>query len=145
MFWRLGIRVQGTPAQSNTPLVTEACEGQVTVTDPTHPLYGRTLTLAGLARLPGHVRHCQVEILPGQYGYVPVASTNLQTTPRPEPTVLTLTAVEELVASFQVLGITRKVSHATTPKSRGLGPSAAGRASRRGRGRRSNPHGGGRK
>src|SRR5262245_32124190 len=31
------------PNQRNTPLVTEECEGQVTVTDPTHPLFGRTL------------------------------------------------------------------------------------------------------
>src|SRR5262245_23614796 len=49
--------------QRNTPLITEECEGQVTVTDPCHPLYGRTLKLSGLARLPGHVRHCQVEVL----------------------------------------------------------------------------------
>ena len=46
-------------AQRNIPQVTEECEGQVTVTDPCHLLYGRTLKLSGLARLPGHVRHCQ--------------------------------------------------------------------------------------
>jgi hypothetical protein len=69
------------------------CEGHVTVTDPGHPLYGRVLSLVGLAHLPGHVRHCQVELAPGQIGYIPVASTDLSTQPRPEPTALTHSAV----------------------------------------------------
>jgi hypothetical protein len=61
----------------------------IAVTDPCHPLYGRTLKLSGLTRLPGHVRHCQVEVLPGRIGFVPVCCTNLSTEPRPEPTILT--------------------------------------------------------
>ena len=51
-----GVRELEKPAQRNTPLVTEECEGQVTVTDPAHPLFGRTFQLAGIARLPGAVR-----------------------------------------------------------------------------------------
>ena len=41
------------PAQRNTPLVQQECEGRITVTDPCHPLFGKTLKLAGLACLPG--------------------------------------------------------------------------------------------
>ena len=30
------------------------------------PLFGKKFRLAGIAGLPGHVRHCQVELAPGQ-------------------------------------------------------------------------------
>ena len=70
----------GKPAQRNTPLVTEECEGQVTVTDPAHPLFGRTFQLAGMARLPGAVRYCQVHLFPNRLGYISVASTDLAPT-----------------------------------------------------------------
>ena len=131
------------PSQRNTPLVTEVCEGQVTVTDPGHPLYGRVLSLVGLAHLPGHVRHCQVEIAPGQIGYIPVASTDLSNQPRPEPTVLTPSAVAELVAAFQAMPAARRTSHATNTQSRRVDPDARPRARGRRRGHRAGPHGGG--
>ena len=98
--------------------MTEECEGQVTVTDPGHPLYRRVLKLAGLASLPGHIRHCHVEIFPEQYGYVPVACTDLATEPRPEPTLLTVPALEELVATFQALRRARRHNHANHNKSK---------------------------
>lgn len=112
------------PSQRNTPLVTEVCEGQVTVTDPCHPLFGRTFPLAGIAYLPGHVRHCQVEICPGQFAFIPVRSTNLSPEPHPEPTALTATAIAELVATFQaeVAGTqTRRNNHAQRHQSAGVG------------------------
>src|SRR5262249_55523843 len=71
-----GVTGRENLGQRNTPLVTEECEGQVTVTDPGHPLCGRVLKLVGLASLPGHIRYCQVEILPDHYGYVPVSCTD---------------------------------------------------------------------
>ena len=134
----------GNLDQRNTPLVTEECEGQVTVTDPCHPLYGRTLKLSGLARLPGHVRHCQVEVLPGQIATSRSRCTDLSTEPRPEPTVLTLAAIEELVAAFQAVRVGRRCNHATRAQ-----PSTSGhvlpheRTRRRHRGDRPRPHGGG--
>ena len=112
------------PSQRNTPLVTEVCEGQVTVTDPCHPLFGRTFLLAGIAYLPGHVRHCQVEICPGQFAFIPVRSTNLSPEPHPEPAALTATAIAELVATFQaeVAGTqTRRNNHAQRHQSAGVG------------------------
>src|SRR5512135_2217460 len=127
--------------QRNTPLVTEECEGQVTVTDPCHPLYGRTLKLSGLARLPGHVRYCQVEVLPGRFAYIPVACTDLSADPRPEPTVLTVAAVEALVAAFQALR-GRRSHHAAHPKSPRLDAPVPERARRGRRGDRQGPHGG---
>jgi len=70
------------------------------------------LNLAGIAYLPGHVRHCQVEILAGQFGYIPVTSTDQSSTPRAEPTVLSVAAVEELVATFQAIPAARRGCHA---------------------------------
>jgi hypothetical protein len=90
-------------APHHTPLVTEECEGQVTVTCPPDPLYGRTSKLAGLARLLGRVRHGQVEVLPGRIGFGPVCCTDRSEEPRPEPTILTPSAIEELVAALQAI------------------------------------------
>jgi hypothetical protein len=90
-------------APRHTPLVTEGCEGQVTVTVPPDPLYGRTSKLPGLARLPGRVRHGQVEVLPGRIGFGPVCCTDRSEEPRTEPTILTPSAIEELVAAFQAI------------------------------------------
>lgn len=112
---------QENPAQRNTPFVQEECEGQVTVTDPRHPLFDKTFKLAGMARLPGHVKHCQVEIRPGQYGYIPVSSTNLSTAPFRAETLLTAESVQDLVAMFQTLPGARRAKHATKGKSRGVG------------------------
>jgi hypothetical protein len=131
------------PAQRNTPLILQECEGQITVTDPCHPLFGRTLKLAGLACLPGNVRHAQVEIAPDQYGYVPVASTDLSTAPRAEPTVLTLPALQDLVVCFLALPKARRKKHATDRKSKCVGAPAAKRAGGRGQGSSSHSHGGG--
>jgi hypothetical protein len=61
--------------QRDTPLDPQVSEGEITVTDPHHPLYGRTLKLNGFAFLLGHIRHCQVEIPAGRVDYVPLAST----------------------------------------------------------------------
>jgi hypothetical protein len=135
--------VWANPNQCNTPLVTEVCEGQVTVTDPSHPLYGRALKLVGLAHLPGHVRHCQVELAPGQFVYIPVTCTDLSNQPRPEPTVLTSSAVAELVAIFQAMPAARRKNHATNTQSRRVDPTARQRTRGRRRSHRASPHGGG--
>ena len=120
------------PAQRNAPLGVRVCEGEVTVTDPRHPLFGREFKLAGLACVPGHVRHCRVQIMPGIYGLIPVASTDLCATPRPEPTVLTLPALEEMVACVLALPVARRKCHATNRQSKRVGSSGQ-RPARRGR------------
>jgi hypothetical protein len=135
--------VWAKPSQSNTPLVTEVCEGEITVTDPGHPLYGRVLKLVGLACLPGHIRHCQVELLTDQIAYIPLRSTNLSTEPRSEPTVVTATAIAELVAIFQAEAKVRRSNHANRKQSARLGTTARQRTHGRRRGHRSRPHGGG--
>jgi len=119
------------------------CEGHVTVTDPGHPLYGRSLKLTGLAQLPGHIRHCQVEIAPGQFSYVPVSSTDRCTQPCLEPTVLTAAAIADLVALFQAMPAARRKNHAIDNQSRHLDPTARRRPRDRGCGHRAGPHGGG--
>jgi hypothetical protein len=132
----------GNLAQRNTPLVTEECEGQVTVTDPGHPLFGKTFKLSGLARLPGHVRHCQVEVLPDLIAYIPVACTDLSAEPRPEPTVLTVVAVEALLAAFQAVRSGRRGDHEADPKPARLDSPVPERARRGHRGGPQGPDGG---
>jgi hypothetical protein len=61
--------------QRDNPLDPQVSEGEITVTDSGHPLYGRTLKLNGFAFLLGQIRHCQVEIQSGRVDYVPLAST----------------------------------------------------------------------
>ena len=92
----------------DTQLDPQVSEGEITVTDPRHPLYGKSLKLTGFTFLRGHIRHCQVEIHSGRVDYVPLASTNLSTEPRPEPTVLTAAAIEELVRAFQAFANGRR-------------------------------------
>jgi hypothetical protein len=131
------------PSRRNTPLVTEVCEGEVTINDPGHPLFGRVLKLSGFAYLPGHVRHCQVEIFPDQYAYIPVRSTNLSQEPRSQPTLLTATAIAELAAIFQAVKPVRRSSHAKRKQSPRLGATARQRTRRGCRSDRARPHGGG--
>jgi hypothetical protein len=134
---------RGKRSQRNTPLVTEVCEGEITVTDPGHPLYGRVLKLIGLAYLPGHVRHCQVELFKDRIAFIPFRSTNLSLEPRSESTVVTATAIAELVAIFQAVPKVRRTNHARGKEFARLGATARQRTHGRRRGDRSRPHGGG--
>ena len=127
----------------NTPLTTEVCEGQITVTDPTHPLFGRTLALVGLATLSSRVRHCQVALESGQVVYVPVASTDRCVIPRPEPTLLTAEAVARLLAVFDAIPVAQRGSHVNSEQPTRLGSPQRGRASQDRRSRRADSHTGG--
>ena len=73
----------------------------MTVTDQTHPLYGRTFRLVGLARPPRMGRCCMVEKLPNVYGHIPIACTNFAVSPKRMPTVLRVEAVERLVLVYE--------------------------------------------
>jgi hypothetical protein len=97
----------------------------------------------GIAFLRGHIRHCQVEIRSGRIDYVPLTSTNLSTEPRPEPTVLTVAAVEELVRAFQALRIGRRCNHAARTQPARLDAPGPTRTRRRHRGNHPGAHGGG--
>ncbi|WP_166832060.1 hypothetical protein [Thalassoroseus pseudoceratinae] len=116
------------PNHHNTPLVTEACSGEVTVTDPAHPLFGRTFVLFGLARLPGCRQTCQVEVFPDEITYIDVASTNLSTAPRTTPTRLTLDAVGELVNTFEDIFSRREADDAVSHGNHLEAPLARGAA-----------------
>jgi hypothetical protein len=107
-------------------LCDEACEGKVTVTDPTHPLYGRVLKMLSMARLPDAVRYCRLELSAEQSVYVAIASTNLHPSPPREPTILTLDAMAALVATFQTLPVSKRRKRAAD--SRNLDPSARKRS-----------------
>jgi hypothetical protein len=91
-------------AKSNrrkTRLVDEACSSEVTVTDPTHPLHGRTLRLVGTASPPRMGRCCMVEVFDDVCAHVPIACTNLAPRIQRVPTVLRVDAIRELVKVYE--------------------------------------------
>jgi len=101
--------------QQDTPLLDKVC-GEVTVTDPTHPLYGQTLPLlpVRINRTPLHV----MVLLPsGRRHMVPRAATNLErpaeavlpTSPLPVISVRTILPLARLV---QQLKQAKEESHA---------------------------------
>jgi len=126
-------RGRANPNPHNTPLVTEVCAGEITVTDPTHPLFGKAFKLSGLATLPGHVRHCHVEIRSGCYGYVPVASTNLSDVPvfRSPKSILTKEAIADLLTLFQSASTPGRSKREPHSKSKPVAKPAGRRAKRR--------------
>ncbi len=105
----------GNHTQQDTPLLDKVC-GEVTVTDPAHPLYGQTLPLlpVRINRIPLHV----MVLLPsGRRHMVPRAATNLEretvavlsASPLPSISVRTILPLARLV---QQLKQTKEESHA---------------------------------
>jgi len=111
------------------------CAGEITVTDPRHPLFGKTFKLSGLATLPGRVRHCHVEIRSGCYGFMAIASTNLAAAPflRSYESVLTREAIDDLVTLFQSVSTPRRCKREPHSQSKSVAKSARRRAKRRGK------------
>jgi hypothetical protein len=76
------LRGSGNHTQQDTPLLDRVC-GEVTVTDPAHPLYGQTLP-----QLPMRIKHNPLQVMvllpSGRRHLVPRAATNLE---RPEGAV----------------------------------------------------------
>jgi len=100
--------------QQETPLLDRVC-GEVTVTDPAHPLYGQTLPLLPMRinRIPLHV----MVLLPsGRRHMVPRAATDLE---RPEGTatpaalpVISVRTILPLARLVQQLKQVKEESHA---------------------------------
>jgi hypothetical protein len=66
----------GNQTQQDTPLLDKVC-GEVTVTDPAHPLYGQTLPLLPV-RINRKPLHVMVLLPSGRRHMVPRAATNLE-------------------------------------------------------------------
>ena len=75
------MRGQGNPGQRNTPLVTEVCEGEITVTDPAHPLFGRRFPVLSISRPPHRLGHVLVASRDYMRLRIPVQATNLAAAP----------------------------------------------------------------
>jgi hypothetical protein len=81
----------------------------VEIVDPTHPLYGKTLTLVGLTTRKNLGRVAIAWIHPGVERRIPLSATNFADTPTPPPSPrrLSVASVERLlavVASFPDTG-----------------------------------------
>jgi hypothetical protein len=109
---RLGL---GNHTQQETPLLDRVC-GEVTVTDPAHPLYGQTLP-----RLPMRIKRSPPQVMvllpSGRRHLVPRAATNLE---RPEGgippaaplPVISVRAILPLARLVQHLKQAKEESHA---------------------------------
>src|SRR5437764_9171789 len=106
--------------QQETPLLDRVC-GEVTVTDPAHPLYGQTLP-----QLPMRVKHRPLQVMvllpSGRPHLLPQAATNLDhpaepalpVAPLPSISVRTILPLARLV---QQLMQAKEESHAEQPAS----------------------------
>ena len=91
------------PNQLNTPISHRFSTAQtVTVTDPRHPLCGRTLPLVGITNKAYLGRCCVVWIHEDVERYVPVSATNLEFDPNHiHPTPLSVASVKALLQVFE--------------------------------------------
>ncbi len=101
----LGARSEYYHQEPTTPEpVTIPSEGTVTVIDPRHPLYGRTLPLINIANRQHVGRCCIVWLHDGCDQHVPLAATDRA--PEPPtifPVPLCLTSVQQLVTRWEHL------------------------------------------
>jgi hypothetical protein len=93
----------GNRDRENTPQdITFLPKETVTVTDPRHPLFGRTLPMLGITNKQNLVPCCVVWIAAGIERMVPVAATDRAAEPPyifPAP--LNVVAVQQLLAAFE--------------------------------------------
>jgi hypothetical protein len=96
-----GVATSGWCARShqNTPLPLTALSTEtVTVTDPTHPLYGLTLPLHGITTKQRLGRVCVIWLYPGVERVIPLGATSLAESPSPpSPCRLSIAGVEALL------------------------------------------------
>lgn len=89
-------------------------EETVTITDPCHPLFGRTLPLIGIMNSSSRGRCCVVWIRPTVERHVPVAATNLEYIPEHHmyPLPITVQSLQQLLHEFTLVSHDSKgVSH----------------------------------
>lgn len=87
-------------SHQNTPLAITALPTEtVTVTDPTHPLFGRTFPLVGVTTKQRLGRVCVVWLYPGVERVIPVAATTLaEPSPPRSPCKLSVAGLHTLLA-----------------------------------------------
>src|SRR5262249_13093012 len=88
------------PLHETTPLtITALPTDTVTVTDPTHPLSGRTFPLVGITTKQRLGRVCVVWLYPGVERVIPLAATSLTAPPPPpSPCKLSVAGLHTLLA-----------------------------------------------
>jgi hypothetical protein len=109
----------GDPNQVTTPIGHRfSLDETITVLDPRHPLYGRTLPLVALTHHAQLGRCCVVWLRPYVERLIPVQATSLAFDPTDlSPSPLSLAAVEQLLRVFH------DIQHANQGGSRDASPS----------------------
>jgi hypothetical protein len=95
------------PNQQSTPLgITALPTGTITVTNPAHPLYQRTLPLVGITNKPRLGQVCVVWLYAGVERVVPIGATNLSSGQVPPSRCrLSVGSVQELLTVVASLAI----------------------------------------
>jgi hypothetical protein len=84
-------------------------EETVTVVDPRHPLFGRTLPCLGISNSPYRGRCCIIWIRPTVERHVPVAATNLEYVAEDMyPLPISVESLQQLLHEFTLLSHVRK-------------------------------------
>ena len=91
------------PDQLTTPidLIMSPPEETVTVVDPRHPLFGRTLPCLGITNSSHRGRCCIVWIRPTVERHVPIAATNLEYDPATlEPLPISVESLQQFLQEY---------------------------------------------
>jgi hypothetical protein len=104
-YGRLGCGARGIGAcpkrlhETTLLTITALPTDTVTVTDPTHPLYGRTFPLVGVTTKQHLGRVCVVWLYPGVERVIPLAAASLaEPPPPPSPCKLSVAGLHTLLA-----------------------------------------------
>ncbi len=103
-----------------------APEETVTVVDPRHPLFGRTLPCLGIANSSHRGRCCIVWIRPTVERHVPIAATNLEYDPTTlYPLPISVSTLQQFLQEYLLVTDSKKGESADDAETK-AGPSNAG-------------------
>ena len=113
-------QVLENPDQFTTPidLIMSAPQETITVVDPRHPLFGRTLPCVGISNSCHRGRCCIVWIRPTVERHVPVTATNLEYDPSTlYPLPISLASLQQLLQELLLVAGARNgdPTHADSP------------------------------
>ena len=119
MSWPLGSQASGNLDQLTTSIdLIVSPKETISVVDPRHPLFGRTLPCVGISNSCHRGRCCIVWIRPTVERHVPVTATDLEYDPSTlYPLPISLESLQQLLQEFLLVADARNgdPAHADTP------------------------------
>src|SRR3954463_7893956 len=110
------MRMASTSAHLDTPIrLTFARPEQITVTDPTHPLFGRCFALASMTGSAATGGHAFVVYRGDVRLKLPIGATSLSPAPPPVSSKLSLGAIRDLIRLASQVAQTRRSASGEDP------------------------------